>query len=78
MKVAVSVPEPVFAAAERVSKRLRISRSQLYSKAIAAYVRDHPDVDVTEALNVVYTGHASALDPAWEQLSLGVLRRERW
>jgi hypothetical protein len=78
MKVAVSVPEPVFEAAERVSRRLRIPRSQLYSRAIAAYVREHSGEDVTKALNAVYAKHPSALDPAWEKVSLEVLRREKW
>ena len=78
MKVAVSVPEPVFEAAERVSKRMRIPRSQLYSRAIAAFVRLHSGEDVTKALNAVYSKHASALDPGWEAASLEVLRREEW
>jgi len=78
VKVAVSVPEPVFEAAERVSKRMRIPRSQLYSRAIAAFVRQHSGEDVTKALNAVYAKHSSALDPAWESASLEVLRRENW
>jgi metal-responsive CopG/Arc/MetJ family transcriptional regulator len=78
MKVAVSVPEPVFEAAERVSRRLRIPRSQLYSRAIAAYVREHSGEDVTRALNAVYGRHPSTLDAAWERGSLEVLRREKW
>ena len=78
MKVAVSVPEPVFEAAERVSKRMRIPRSQLYSRAIAAFVREHSGEDVTKSLNAVYRKAPSALDPAWESVSLAVLRREKW
>jgi metal-responsive CopG/Arc/MetJ family transcriptional regulator len=78
VKVTVSVPEPVFEAAERVSKRMRIPRSQLYSRAIAAFVRQHSGEDVTKALNAVYAKHASALDPAWEGASLEVLQREKW
>jgi len=78
MKVAVSVPEPVFEAAERVSKRMRIPRSQLYSRAIAAFVREHSGEDVTKSLNAVYRKASSALDPAWESASFEVLRREKW
>ena len=69
MKVAVSVPEPVFEAAERVSKRMRIPRSQLYSKAIAAFVLEHSREDVTKALNAVYRKASADLDPAWEGVS---------
>ena len=38
MKVAISLPDPVFRAAETLARRLRKSRSQLYAEAIAEYV----------------------------------------
>jgi hypothetical protein len=78
MKVAVSVPDPVFQAAERVSRRMRMSRSRLYAKAVEAFVRQHSEEDVTEQLNKVYAKISSKLDPALESASLEVLRRERW
>jgi len=78
MKVAVSVPDPVFRAAERVSRRMRLSRSRLYATAVEAFVRQHSEEDVTSLLNKVYASNASRLDPALERASLEVLRRERW
>jgi metal-responsive CopG/Arc/MetJ family transcriptional regulator len=78
MKVAVSVPDPVFQAAERVSRRMRISRSRLYATAVEAFVRQHSDEDVTEQLNKVYAKASSKLDPGLEAASLEALRRERW
>jgi metal-responsive CopG/Arc/MetJ family transcriptional regulator len=78
MKVAVSVPDPVFEAAERVSRRLRISRSRLYAVAVEEFVRQHSEQDVTEQLNRVYAKNSSRLDPALGSASLEVLRRERW
>jgi hypothetical protein len=78
MKVAVSVPDPVFRAAERVSRRMHLSRSRLYATAVEAFVRQHSDEDVTEQLDKVYSESSSKLDPALEGASLAVLRRERW
>lgn len=53
MKTAVSLPDDVFTSAERLAKRLKISRSQLYGRALGEYVARHaPDV-VTEALDRV-------------------------
>ena len=78
MKVAVSVPDTVFQAAERVSRRMRVSRSRLYAKAVEAYVKQHGDEDITEQLNKVYAGNSSTLEPALEAGSIDVLRRERW
>lgn len=38
MKVAISLPDPVFRDAETLARRLRKSRSKLYAEAIADYV----------------------------------------
>lgn len=54
MKVAVSVPDSVFDAAERAAKRLSIARSQLYTRALEAYLKEEPRPDVTKQLNSVY------------------------
>jgi metal-responsive CopG/Arc/MetJ family transcriptional regulator len=78
MKVAVSVPDPVFQAAERVCRRMRISRSRLYAAAVEEFVRQHSDEEVTEQLNKVYAEQSSRLEPAIESASLEVLRRETW
>jgi predicted transcriptional regulator len=53
MKTAVSVPDHIFRSAERLAKRLRKSRSRLYSEAIAEYVARRAPADVTEAYNRV-------------------------
>ncbi|MBW2720031.1 MAG: ribbon-helix-helix protein, CopG family [Deltaproteobacteria bacterium] len=38
MKTAVSVPNEVFERAERLAKRLKVSRSELYSRALREYL----------------------------------------
>ncbi len=53
MKVAVSIPDNVFAEAESLARRLNTSRSELYSRALHAYVGDHASDHVTEAMNAV-------------------------
>ena len=63
MKTAISIPDEVFKSADRLAKRLRMSRSELYSKAVAQYVADHPRARVTGLLNEVYAGEDSSLDP---------------
>lgn len=78
MKVAVSVPDTVFQAAERVSRRMRMSRSRLYWKAVEAFVRQHSQSEITEQLDKVYAGDSSKPDPGLGAASLEVLRRERW
>lgn len=53
MKIAVSVPEDVFAGAERLARRERRSRSEVYSAALREYVARHSPDEVTEALDRV-------------------------
>ena len=78
MKVAVSVPDPLFRDAERVSRRLRVPRSQLYSRALEAYVRQHSGEEITRKLNAVLAKIGTEPDPGWENPGLEVLRREKW
>jgi len=80
MKTAISVPDPVFEAAERLARRLGKSRSQLYSEAVAHYVEQRAGAEVTERLNEVLDAEPEAdqLDPVLDALQLEVLQRERW
>ncbi len=51
MKTAVSIPQDIYEAADRTAKRLGISRSQLYSRAVAQFVAEQGDDEVTAKLN---------------------------
>ena len=53
MKTAVSIPDDVFAGAERLAHRTKRSRSEIYSAAVREYVARHSDDAVTEAMNAV-------------------------
>jgi metal-responsive CopG/Arc/MetJ family transcriptional regulator len=53
MKTAISLPDEVFRDADRLAKRLKKSRSNLYTEAVAEYVARHEPEAVTEALNQV-------------------------
>ena len=53
MKTAISLPDAVFEEAERLARRQRKSRSQLYADAIAEYLARHAPDEVTETLNRV-------------------------
>lgn len=62
MKTAVSIPDDVFASADALAKRMRVSRSALYSQAVEEFVARHRGDRVTERLDAVYEGQASELD----------------
>lgn len=54
MKTAISIPNPVFEAAEKLAERIGMSRSELYSTAVAEYMSRHRAAGVRERLNAVY------------------------
>jgi hypothetical protein len=78
MKVAVSVPDPLFREAEAVSRRLRVPRSRLYAKALAAFVRQHSEPEITAQLDAVVARLTPEDRAPSEGPALEVLRRERW
>ncbi len=77
MKVAVSVPDHVFEEAERVAKRLRVSRSRVYSQALQEFVKKHRGESVRESLDAVYNRQSSEVDPVLTHLQARALR-EKW
>lgn len=78
MKTAISLPDPVFEEAEILAKRLGMSRSELYATAVAQFVATHREEDITDALNEVYAGNDSAVDPVLNQLQWLALPNEEW
>ena len=68
MKTAISIPDSIFQAAETTARRLSMSRSELYSKAVQDFVAAHCHADVTEKLNQVYSKNQSGLDLALSEM----------
>jgi metal-responsive CopG/Arc/MetJ family transcriptional regulator len=64
MKTAISIPDALFSRADRLARRLALSRSELYARAVEAYLAEHSADRVREALDAVYGDQDSALDPA--------------
>ena len=78
MKTAISIPDPIFQAAEGLASRLGISRRELYSKAIAEYMDIHKEKNVTKALNEIYAEESSEIDEGLNSLQQRSLQKESW
>lgn len=78
MKTAVSVPDDVFRSAERLAKRLKKSRSQLYSEALAEYVARRAPAEVTEAYDRLAEGIDTRVEPQLAASARRVLQRSEW
>jgi len=78
MKTAISVPDAIYTEAERLARRLKKSRSQLYAEAMAAYLRRHDPEALTEAFDRVCAAVDPCLDPFVEAAARRTLVRTQW
>ena len=78
MKIALSIPDELFEFGETLSKRLGVSRSRLYSTALAEFVTKHRGRKITERLNAVYGSEDSRLPRSLRQLQSRSLARNTW
>jgi antitoxin MazE6 len=62
MKIAVSIPDPLFQAADQAARRLMISRSELYATALSQYLLGQSDESITAQLDDIYSAEDSRVD----------------
>jgi antitoxin MazE6 len=78
VKTAVSIPDEVFEKAERLARRMKKSRSQLFSLALAEYVARHAPDQVTESMNEVCSEISPEPDAFVSAASGRLLARSEW
>ena len=79
MKTAVSIPNDLFESAEGHARRLGMTRSELYARALREYLREHGGEGVTERLDEVYGGEErGGLDPVVAELQARTMREGGW
>ena len=78
MKVAVSIPNEVFLETEDLAKRLKASRSEIYSRALSEFLQRHSPERVTEMMNQAVAAVGLESDPFAKRAARRVLRRVEW
>jgi metal-responsive CopG/Arc/MetJ family transcriptional regulator len=78
MKTAISLPDSIFEEAESLAQHLGLSRSELYKKALQAYLRRYNRDQVLLKLNQVYSKETSELDSVMARMQFMSLPREDW
>jgi len=78
MKTAISIPDKVYTEAERLSRRLKKSRSQVYTEAVTEYIARHDPKAVTEGMNRVCEAVDTRPDPAIAAASRRTLEGVEW
>jgi len=78
MKTAISLPDPLYTAADALASRLGVSRSELYATALAEFVAKHTGAEVTARLNDLYASEDSSLDPALRRAQRQSVGKDAW
>lgn len=78
MKTAISLPDAVFREAESLAAQLGLSRSELYTKALQAYLQKHNRHQMLDDLNKIYRQESSDLDPTLANMQFQSLPQEDW
>ncbi len=78
MKIAISLPDDLFEEAEKLARRLNVSRSRLYREALAEYVGRHDPDEITTALNRACDALGHVPDPAAAAAARRILEASEW
>ena len=78
MKTAVSIPDDVFEQVERLARRAKRSRSEVFSAALREYVARHAPDEITEALNRAVEQVGQQSDEFVAKAARRVLEKTDW
>lgn len=78
MKTAISIPDSLFEEAEAMAANLGISRSELFTKAIACFIESQKYRSVTAQLNAVYATEIAVLDNDVAKMQYESIGHEDW
>ncbi len=78
MKTAVSIPDDVFEKVERLARRGRRSRSEVFSAALREYVARHAPDEVTEAMDRVCAAVNDPPDTFVSTAARRIMEKTEW
>jgi metal-responsive CopG/Arc/MetJ family transcriptional regulator len=78
MKVAVSIPDEIFAEAESLAKQFGTSRSELYSRALGVFIGLHTPERLTQAMNEAVDAAQEESDAFSAEAARRALRNVEW
>ena len=78
MKTAISLPDQLFEQADRLARRLDLTRSELYRRALEDYLSRHLPDRVTRALDHLAEELDTRPDAFVSKAALRVMDRQDW
>ena len=73
-----AIPTEIWEAAQQLAGKLGLSSNELFAVALSDFIQRHSQVDITAALDKIYSETDSALDPALVAMQLKSLPQEEW
>ncbi len=79
MKTAISIPDDVFEQAEQAAKRLGLSRSELFTRAVRAFLATRLERSITDSYNAAFgSGSDSEADAVRREVTRQALLDVEW
>jgi metal-responsive CopG/Arc/MetJ family transcriptional regulator len=78
VKTAISVPDELFEKAEAAAKRLHVSRSELYARALADFLSSQDPSAVTAKLNEIYSSEPAKIDELFQRAQMKLMSESEW
>lgn len=78
MRTVFSIPDRVLRSADRAAKRLGVSRSEFFVRAVRAYVARHRRTCVTKRLNAIHGREDSRISKSMARAQAEAIGRENW
>ena len=78
MKTAISIPDDIFEGAEKLARRTKRTRSQLFSDALKEYLDRHTTDNVTDEMNRVCAEVGVGADEFSASAARELLKRVEW
>lgn len=75
-KTAISVPTEVFELSERLAKKLKVSRSQIFAMGVKKLGEELDEEELIARINAVCDEVDTSLDPAIKNYQSRVIKRE--
>ena len=79
VKTAISIPDDLLERADATAKRLRISQSELFTRALTHFLERHErEAEVTRKLNEVYGAVPAKVDERFQQAQANLIKKSEW
>jgi antitoxin MazE6 len=78
MKTAVSIPDALFEQAEKIARKLRKTRSQVYREALSEYLSKRTARSVTDEMNEALAEIDQTPDPFLREATRSRLEQAEW